>query len=56
MPSGAAGVSEAAPLLDVREVAKSFNSVVALRAASLVVRPGEVHALMGANGRARARW
>ncbi|MBV9703142.1 MAG: sugar ABC transporter ATP-binding protein, partial [Methylobacteriaceae bacterium] len=29
---------------------KRFGSVVALRAASLTVRAGEVHALMGANG------
>ena len=43
-------MSTAAPLLDVRDVAKNFNSVVALRAAALAVRPGEVHALMGANG------
>jgi len=43
-------MSMAAPLLDVRDVAKNFNSVVALRAAALAVRPGEVHALMGANG------
>src|SRR5690242_20254809 len=43
-------MSTAAPLLDVRDVAKNFSSVVALRAAALAVRPGEVHALMGANG------
>jgi ribose transport system ATP-binding protein len=38
------------PLLSVREVAKSFGSVVALQAADLTVRPGECHALLGANG------
>jgi ribose transport system ATP-binding protein len=43
-------MSDAIPLLDAHNVAKRFNSVVALRSASLVVRPGEVHALMGANG------
>ncbi len=43
-------MSQAAPLLDARDVAKRFGSVVALRAAALQVRPGEVHALMGANG------
>jgi ribose transport system ATP-binding protein len=43
-------MSERVPVLDVRDIAKRFNSVVALKAASLVVRPGEVHALMGANG------
>jgi ribose transport system ATP-binding protein len=43
-------MTDGAPLLEVHDVAKRFNSVVALKAASLVVRPGEVHALMGANG------
>jgi ribose transport system ATP-binding protein len=43
-------MSDAIPLLEAHDVAKRFNSVVALRSASLVVRPGEVHALMGANG------
>jgi len=38
------------PLLDVAGVAKNYGAVAALRDASLVVRPGEVHALMGANG------
>ena len=38
------------PLLEIRDVAKRFGSVVALRGAALEVRPGEVHALMGANG------
>ena len=37
-------------LLEARDVAKKFNSVVALKAASLQVRVGEVHGLMGANG------
>src|ERR1700752_2735263 len=37
-------------LLEARDVAKKFDSVVALKAASLQVRPGEVHGLMGANG------
>ena len=37
-------------LLAASNVAKRFNSVVALKAASLEVRAGEVHALMGANG------
>jgi len=36
--------------LRVSGVAKRFGSVVALRDASLEVRRGEVHALMGANG------
>jgi len=37
-------------LLDASNVAKTYGSVVALKSASLAVRPGEVHALMGANG------
>jgi ribose transport system ATP-binding protein len=37
-------------LLAAKDVAKRFESVVALKAASLEVRAGEVHALMGANG------
>ncbi len=41
---------EAPILLDVRGVAKRFGSVVALRSATLSIRAGEVHALMGANG------
>src|SRR6516225_4379392 len=43
-------MSEATFLLEARDVAKRFDSVIALRAASLQVRPGEVHGLMGANG------
>jgi ribose transport system ATP-binding protein len=43
-------VSEAAPLLEARGVAKHFGPVVALRSADLAVSPGEVHALLGANG------
>jgi ribose transport system ATP-binding protein len=41
---------DANTLLRIRGVAKRFGSVVALRAADLDVRSGEVHALMGANG------
>jgi len=37
-------------LLEARAVAKRFGAVVALRAATLEIRAGEVHALMGANG------
>ena len=43
-------MSEATLLLEARNVAKRFDSVVALKAASLQVRPGEVHGLMGSNG------
>jgi ribose transport system ATP-binding protein len=37
-------------LLDASGVAKRYGAVAALRSASLLVRPGEVHALLGANG------
>src|SRR5260221_12540450 len=37
-------------LLQARDVAKRVDSGVALKAASLQVRPGEVHGLMGSNG------
>src|SRR5208283_3473454 len=37
-------------LLEARGVDKHFGGVAALRGASLAVRSGEVHALMGENG------
>ena len=37
-------------LLEATGVAKRYGAVAALRSASLSVRAGEVHALMGANG------
>jgi ribose transport system ATP-binding protein len=43
-------MTDAAPLLDARDLAKSYGPVQALRSADLAVRPGEVHALLGANG------
>jgi ribose transport system ATP-binding protein len=43
-------VSNAPPLLEISNVAKRFGSVVALRSATMSVRAGEIHALMGANG------
>jgi monosaccharide-transporting ATPase len=52
-PSGPpeAGAPAGAPAaLEAREVVKSFGGVHALRGADLLVRPGEVHALMGENG------
>lgn len=39
-----------APLLRVRDVAKSYGPVVALRSVDLTVGAGEIHALLGANG------
>lgn len=38
------------PLLATTEIAKAYGSVVALKAVDFVVRPGEIHALLGANG------
>ena len=38
------------PALSVRDLAKSFGAVRALKTASLDLMPGEVHALMGENG------
>ncbi|MEI7743735.1 MAG: ATP-binding cassette domain-containing protein, partial [Chloroflexota bacterium] len=43
-------------LLDASGVSKAFGAVVALKAASLAVRPGEVHALMGANGAGKSTF
>ncbi len=37
-------------LLEAEGISKAYGAVVALRSASLSVRAGEVHALMGANG------
>ena len=48
--AGLQGALTPAPLLEVRGIAKRFGAVVALQDASLEVRAGEVHALMGANG------
>ncbi|PXY32675.1 sugar ABC transporter ATP-binding protein [Prauserella muralis] len=39
-----------APLLELRNVSKSFQAVRALRGVSLALRAGEVHALAGENG------
>ena len=38
------------PVLELREIEKSFGRVEALRGASLTLRRGEVHAVMGDNG------
>src|ERR1700679_3391625 len=37
-------------LLEVRDVAKRFGAVIALKSATLNLVRGEIHALMGANG------
>jgi branched-chain amino acid transport system ATP-binding protein len=38
------------PVLDVRDIAAAYGGVRAVRGVSLVVRPGEIVALIGANG------
>ena len=38
------------PTLELRDVAKSFGPVAALRSGTLVVEPGSIHALVGENG------
>lgn len=43
-------MSEPHPLLAASAIAKSYGPVVALKAVDFVVRPGEIHALLGANG------
>ena len=43
-------VTSVEPLLEATDIAKTYGAVVALKSASLGVRTGEIHALMGANG------
>ena len=43
-------MNNSAPLLEVRDVAKRFGAVIALKSAALTLVRGEIHALMGANG------
>ena len=43
-------MSDGSVLLEAKDVTKRFGAVLALRGASLSVRAGEIHALMGANG------
>ena len=43
-------MKDSPPLLEARDLAKRFGSVVALRSATLRISRGEIHALMGANG------
>ena len=42
--------SPGTPVLELRDVAKAFGSVLALRSGSLVVEAGSIHALVGENG------
>jgi ribose transport system ATP-binding protein len=43
-------------LLEATDVSKTYGAVVALDRASLSVKPGEVHALMGANGAGKSTF
>ena len=38
------------PVLQLKNIMKAYDANVALKDAGLTVYPGEVHALMGANG------
>jgi simple sugar transport system ATP-binding protein len=38
------------PALELQDVSKRFGSVIALESASIVVKPGSIHALLGENG------
>ena len=48
--SAGAPAPPAPPVLDARGIDKAFSGVPALQDASLVIEPGEVHGLLGANG------
>jgi ribose transport system ATP-binding protein len=50
VPSPAPSMTDTVPLLEARGLGKSYGPVQALRSADLVVLPGEVHGLLGANG------
>ncbi|MCK5744813.1 MAG: ABC transporter ATP-binding protein [Oricola sp.] len=43
-------------ILEATGVVKTYGAVTALRDASLAVRPGEVHALLGANGAGKSTF
>jgi simple sugar transport system ATP-binding protein len=50
VPAGGAGRGGSGPLLALRHITKAFPGVVANDQVSLVVRGGEIHALLGENG------
>src|SRR5690349_15451069 len=39
-----------APVLELRDITKSFDANVVLKGVSLIVRAGSIHALVGENG------
>ena len=45
-----AGPSSDRPILEVRQICKSFPGVRVLKSVNLSIWPGEVHAFMGENG------
>lgn len=50
MTTPAVATAEAPPLVRLRDVARSFGGVRALRGVSFDLLPGEIHALVGENG------
>ncbi len=52
VPAGASTPPDGdpAPVLELRDIRKSFNRVEVLHGVDLVARPGEIHGLVGANG------
>ncbi|WP_442864317.1 ATP-binding cassette domain-containing protein [Arthrobacter sp. ATA002] len=50
MEAASAGAVRVPPLLDVRNLSKSFAGVRALKDVNLEVLPGEVHCILGQNG------
>jgi ribose transport system ATP-binding protein len=49
-PNDTSSSAEAEPLLQMRGIVKTFPGVRALDGVDLIVRPGEVHCLLGQNG------
>ena len=50
MTPGGGAPAVSAPALELRDVAKRYGAAVALDGASVLVRPGTVHAVLGENG------